>query len=65
MDIEMPIMDGYQATKELQRMSRKGKIPDIPIVAITAYPDEKTKCLEQGMIEFGKINTYFDDIEYS
>jgi CheY-like chemotaxis protein len=54
MDIEMPIMDGYKATAALQRMIKSGMIPDIPIVAITAYPDEKAKCLEAGMIEFGK-----------
>ena len=32
MDISMPVMDGYEATAEIRKMS-----PDIPILAITAY----------------------------
>jgi signal transduction histidine kinase/ActR/RegA family two-component response regulator len=34
MDIQMPIMDGEQATKEIRKM--KGKVANTPIIAITA-----------------------------
>ena len=45
MDIKMPIMDGYTATREIKK-----RFPDIPIIAQTAYAvsDEKNKSLEAG-----------------
>ena len=51
MDCQMPIMDGYQTTKALKKLIQENKIPDIPIVALTANDTEsdKVKCLEAGM----------------
>jgi PAS domain S-box-containing protein len=43
MDIKMPVMDGYTAIK----LIRESK-PDIPIIAQTAYTDDKTRILEEG-----------------
>ena len=43
MDIKMPLMDGYEATK-LIRESNK----DIPIIAQTAYVEDKIKVIECG-----------------
>lgn len=59
MDIEMPVMNGIKATKKLKELMSKNKIPQIPIVALTAYLDEKEKCLNCGMIEF---SNYFFNI---
>ena len=55
MDIEMPIMNGIKATKRLNRLMNQNKIPDIPIVALSAYLDEKEKCEEVGMFEFSNF----------
>lgn len=46
MDIQMPQMDGYTATRSLRRLPGER---DWPIVAVTAHTDSREKCLEAGM----------------
>ena len=53
MDIKMPVMDGYTAVK-LIRESR----PDIPIIAQTAYADDRYRAIECGCTGF--ISKPFD-----
>lgn len=50
MDIQMPVMDGFQATRAIRDMERQ-RGGRIPIVAMTAYAAEgdRRKCLEAGM----------------
>ena len=36
MDCDMPVMNGFQATRIIVDMIKKNKIPDVPIVAVTA-----------------------------
>ena len=45
MDINMPVMDGYEATKEIRKYSTK-----VPIIAITAfaYASDEQKVMESG-----------------
>ncbi len=45
MDIQMPVMDGYEATKKIREFS------SIPIIGLTAHamPEKKKKCLDSGM----------------
>ncbi len=47
MDIRMPVMDGYEAT----RIIRNELHLDVPIIGITAHASlaEKTRCLAGGM----------------
>ena len=51
MDIQMPIMNGYEATKEIRKLDT-GK--EVPIIALTAGTviGEKEKCLEIGMNDY-------------
>jgi len=51
MDIEMPEMDGLEATKEIRNGNYKVKNPDVPIVALTAHAlrDYEEKSFEVGM----------------
>lgn len=50
MDIQMPVMDGYAATKVIREMSNQVKA-NIPIVAMTAnaFPEDKQRALSEGM----------------
>ncbi len=49
MDIKMPEMDGYEATRIIKK-----KFPDMPIIAQTAYAfsDDKAKALEAGCDDY-------------
>lgn len=51
MDIQMPVMNGYEATQAIRKLDI-GK--EVPIIAITAgtEKDEKTKCLELKMNDY-------------
>ena len=50
MDIQMPQMDGYEATKQIRGLDDKEKAT-IPIVAVTAnaFEDDKQTALDVGM----------------
>ncbi|MBE0646532.1 MAG: response regulator [Bacteroidales bacterium] len=49
MDLKMPVMDGYQATREIRKTDSR-----IPIVALTAYSqsEEKKLAVEAGCTSF-------------
>jgi PAS domain S-box-containing protein len=51
MDIQMPVMNGYEATKHIRLIPG---CAEVPIIALTAgnVKGEKEKCLEAGMDDF-------------
>ncbi len=51
MDINMPELDGLEATKLIRGEEKKNGRPRMPIVAVTAhvYPEDIKKCTEAGM----------------
>ncbi len=53
MDIQMPLMDGYEATQKIRVLENKSKA-HVPIVALTAHTQnsERLKSREVGMNDF-------------
>ncbi|MDH5356082.1 MAG: ATP-binding protein [Gammaproteobacteria bacterium] len=48
MDIQMPVMDGYEATRRIIQIA-----PKLPIIGVTAHAllEERNKCLTAGMVD--------------
>lgn len=53
MDIQMPVMDGYEATRRIRHSRVQLEGASIPIVAVSAnaFPEDIEKSLESGMNE--------------
>lgn len=54
MDCQMPVMDGYAATRQIRQWEQKNGKARLPIIALTAgvYDDDRERCLDAGMDDF-------------
>jgi CheY-like chemotaxis protein len=51
MDCEMPVVDGYEATRRLRALEREQGNRRLPVLALSAHilNDVKERCREAGM----------------
>ena len=54
MDMQMPVLDGIQATQRIRQMEKDASLPHLPIIALTAgaFEDDRENCIAAGMDDF-------------
>lgn len=56
MDCQMPVMDGFEATRQIRDLEKRNKTSNkhTPIIAVTAnaMPGDKEKCIAAGMDDY-------------
>lgn len=54
MDIDMPVMDGFAATREIRRLETEAGAPPTPIIVLTAHdlPEFRRIMIEAGCTDF-------------
>jgi len=54
MDLQMPVMDGLTATRQLREWQARGELADFPVIALTAHAmaADAQACRDAGMVGF-------------
>jgi len=67
MDIQMPLVDGFEATKMIRRYEAEQNIDAVPIIATTAHigPADQHLCIRAGMNDYLHKPINLKDVENS
>jgi CheY-like chemotaxis protein len=54
MDLQLPNMNGLEATRIIRRLEREKGREHVPIIAVTAWcrPEDRSNCMEAGMDDY-------------
>ena len=65
MDVQMPVMDGIEATGRIRRWEADNGSARLPIVALTAsaYDEDRQRCLQAGMDDFLTKPVHIEELE--
>lgn len=64
MDVQMPVMDGYEATRAIRARESETRSRHLSIIAMTAnaYDEDRQRCLDSGMDDFLAKPVSFDKL---
>ena len=65
MDINMPDLDGFEATRRIRRLEEERGLKRTPIIAVTAHAlsESVARCLDAGMDDHIAKPIFFDDLK--
>jgi len=65
MDVQMPVMDGIEATRRIRGLHAPSRNPNVPIIAMTAYAmrGDRERCVEAGMNDYVAKPVSFQALE--
>ena len=67
MDCQMPIMDGYEASRRIRQLETEQQMTPIPIIALTAGSDrrDRNRCFDAGMNDYLTKPFSISDIQHA
>ena len=65
MDIHMPVMDGYAATRQIRAWEQENGKPPLPVIALTAdaFEEDRQHALQAGMDDFLTKPIVWEDLQ--